>query len=499
MILGKIDPLTGDSKNKTLPVATSPIALTAGEDIPFHCDYYKNKLCRAFWRLSYEGGAKYKDGKDASGEEVFIKHEQESQKGVKRRKRLSVYRNYCKPIVNKYNDFIFTQPIKREDENEIYLEWCLDVDNLGTSLHHYMRELSRIAAVEGTAYTLIESTKEDPEQTQAQSLIAGNRLFLVTIDNDRIINWTESSGVMTQVLVYFPQYNELRLYEKDTITRAFIDSKDRMKIKIVDEPMKHPYGILPVVRVESMPNCNSQIEDIAECNKSLYNMDALLREELARQTFTQWLVTGVDAEDMMKAEAVLGGRKLWCINKQGIEAKQLGSDISQAESIRKTIDGDIREIYRLSGLQNPEVVQGAESGRALKIRWNDVAITAGAIADNAEHSENKIIELWTAGMGGAQEITPSDYPENFDTESLEISLKMTLDILASDLPPIVKNLKTREFTNEAFPKMTYEEKQLLESQLKEKEQYEQENRNALQMLKAGEPAVNEEEDDTWKR
>ena len=445
----------------------APIALLPGREVPFHPDYFRQRAARSFWRLSYQGGAKYKSGKDALGEEVFIKHEQESQQGVKRRKRLAVYRNYCKPIVNKYNDFVFIQPVKRDSSNQMFAQWSMNVDSLGTPLHEFMRLELRQAAVEGVRYCLVESTKAGADKTQAQAQAAGDRLFLIGLDADRIIHWTERAGMLAQALVYLPALQQVRLYDSANVVIGRLDPKDSGKLAAVENPVPHGYASLPVVKICALPDNASQIEDIAECNKSLFNMDALLREELARQTFTQWLITGIDAEDMAKAEAVLGGRRLWCINKQGIEARQLGSDISQAESIRKTIDGDIKEIYRLSGLHNPDVLQKAESGRALHIRWNDVEITAAAIADHAEQAENRIIDLWVQGMGGGQLVAHSDYPEEFDTEDLAISLQMTLAMLPAGLPPLLKRLQIREFAARAYPKMSLEEKQVLEAELQQ--------------------------------
>jgi hypothetical protein len=146
---------------------------------------------------------------------------------------------------------------------------------------------------------------------------------------------------------------------------------------------------------------------------------------------------------------------------------RMSADVTQAQSLRQSITDDIKEIYRLSGLGNPDVVQNTESGRALKIRWNEVEITAAAIADQAQKAENEIIDLWVDGSGGTQEVTPVAYPEEFDTSDLAITLKMTLDTLLSDMPQKLKELQILEYANKAFPEMTPEAKKELLDQLKD--------------------------------
>jgi hypothetical protein len=284
-------------------------------------------------------------------------------------------------------------------------------------------------------------------------------------------------------LIYFPNKNEVRLYDSENITIATV-KKGGTEIESIEAPIPHGYGMLPVVRFTALDDGSSQIEDIAECNKSLFNMDALLREELHNQTFTQWIVSGIGPEEMQAAETTLAGRKLWCINKSEIKVERIGSDVSQAESIRDTIDGDIKEIYRLSGLHNPDVIQKAESGRALHIRWNDVEITAAAIADHSEEVENRIIDLWITGMGGNEVVEYSDYPETFDSEDLGIALKATLDTLMSDMPFVLKKEQVKEYAGKAFPNRMSDIVEELDTELDKMGKQNEENRNNIAAMNA---------------
>ena len=427
--------------------------LKVGDPLPFHKDYEAEKTRRAFWRLSFAGGSKYKDGKDASNRDIFIQHEQESPAGKMRRLSLSVYKNYCKPITQKYNDFVFTSAIERDKDNAAFTEWAKNVDTLGTPLHDFIKKSTLWAAVEKNRYVLFDTTKTAEVVNQAQAKQSKAQVFMVDIAADAVVNHVIVNGALSEALVFFEERSEARLYtETDYQT---IQLKENQIISI-SPAVKHPWGGIPVVKASAvcgLESDSSMLEDIAEINKSIFNMDAMLREELANQTFSQWALFGVKKDDMDEAEVSYNARKFLCIAHKDASAVRLAADVSQAQSIRDTIKGDVQEIYRLAGLHAPEVQeQGAESGRALKIRWNDVEMTAASIADHAEKFENNCIKLWSAGMGGS-EVQPTDYPEEFDTEEIVDSLKITLDMLGSQLPFTLKRLQVEEFAKKKFPKM----------------------------------------------
>jgi hypothetical protein len=437
------------------------INIETGKPLPVHPDYAPLRLAWDFWELSYFGGPAYKRGRDSEGEPVFVTHEMESEEGQRRRLRLATYRNYCRPILAKYNAFIFSTPIRRDGRNARFRQWAADVDALGSSLHDYMRRASLWACVHGRRFALVDSTKTAASQTLAQARAAHSRLFLIDLDPRRVLNWTVRGTELVEALIQFPEAHQARLYTANTLT--LIETNPQGTVASAAPPLTHQYGRLPVVKIGAADDDLSLLADLAEANKSLFNLDALLREELFKQTFTQFFAAGLDAEDLK--ETRLGGRKLICHTNPDIRIDRLTSDVSQAESIRASLGEDIREIYRLAGLHHPEAVQGSESGRALKIRWNEVSLRAAAIADHAEKAENQIIELWRAGMGGAEQVEPSDYPEEFDAEDLAVELEMTLKVLSSPLPATLKQAQARSLSAHLQPKLTPQEWQRLNAEL----------------------------------
>ncbi len=64
-----------------------PLVIQQGSKLEFHPDAVALQAAQDFYQLSYDGGAKYKNGHDSDGAPVFIPHEQESDTGVARRKK----------------------------------------------------------------------------------------------------------------------------------------------------------------------------------------------------------------------------------------------------------------------------------------------------------------------------------------------------------------------------------------------------------------------------
>lgn len=431
--------------------ATLSALLKPGLAVPKDKGWDKRNRQYLFWGVSYRGGADYKGAKDADGQPVFIAHELESASGVDRRKRLAVYRNYCRAIVDQFNNFIFSNPIKRDKTNVAFSEWSLDVDGAGTTFHDFMKRAARNAAIYGQWFVTVDTTKTDPLQTQAQARAAGNRAFAIHVHPAQVLAIKTRGEEIIELLVEFPELKQVRAYDAVTMITATV--RDGFVQAIGDEE-PHGYDRVPFVRVESMGECESQIRDIAEVNKSLFNLQALHAEELQRQTFTQYVLAGLDAADLTPADPV-GGRKFLCVNRPAsdIAIHKLAADPTQAASIREAIDADTKEIYRLAGLWTPEVAQGVESGRALKIRFNQVALNAAAIADYAEKAENGIIALWQAATGSTVEIANSDYPEEFDVEELGQELDRALKLMSGNFPWVLQREQILALVNRICPKL----------------------------------------------
>ena len=161
-----------------------------------------------------------------------------------------------------------------------------DADALGTPLHDFMKRISLNTEINNIGYILVDSTKTE-DKTAARAMAEGDRLFAVEVEPKFVKNWRIVSEQLTEALILFPHERLARLYTRDKVTTARLDKTG--KISALEEATNE-FNKLQVVKVDS----TSMIGDLAEVNKGLFNLDSLMREELHKQTFTQYLpiVTG---------------------------------------------------------------------------------------------------------------------------------------------------------------------------------------------------------------
>lgn len=420
---------------------TGPIIdqIKIGEHLPHDPSRLANENAVKFYKLSYKGGHFYKFGRDADGQPVFVEHEQESPQGIKRRKRLSTYYNYCGPVVDWYVGTVFTRPVQRDFSDQNYGQFMLNCDQMETPLAEQLQHSMTQAMISGEHYLVMDSTLDSSVETQAQAEASGAQMFLASFDYTNVYCVRYQNQKLTECLIRISS-DEARIYDYDYI--YIIQIKDG-KVMSISSPIPHEYGTIPVVQVQCNPQRESFISDIAEGNKSHFNLNSILMEELCRQTWTQWIGLGLAPEELKALTA--GGRKIYCVDKDknGVAFEQLTADISQADSLRKSIDESVNEIYRAAGVSRPDVQnKGPESGRALIVRASEVARKARMIADYAEKAERQIANLWAGGMDTEIPVEVN-YPEEFHLEAMDEELGRTLQLVGANVPNVLKREQIR--------------------------------------------------------
>lgn len=410
-----------------------------GDPLPIDPSRSANEHAVRFYKLSYKGGHRYKFGCDADGKKVLVEHEQESPAGLDRRRRMSSYYNYCQPVVDWYISTVFTRPIQRDFSDEQYSMFMQNCDQMETPLEDEMQFAMTQAMITGEYYLVVDSTLDREVETQAQAEAAGAGLFVVGYDYTNIRATRCVNNRLTECLIKIND-EEARLYDYDYV--YIITMKDG-KVASISSPIEHEYGTIPVVQVICNPNKQSFLVDLAEANKTHFNLNSILMEELSRQTWTQWIGLGLEPNELQPM--VAGGRKIFCIDKDknGVAFEQLSGDITQADSLRKSIQETVDEIYRASGISRPDVQQkGPESGRALIVRASEVARKARQIADFAEKAEKQLASIWAGGMDREMPVGVN-YPEEFHLEAMDEELARTLQLVTTNVPNVLKREQIR--------------------------------------------------------
>lgn len=431
------------------------IQVTTNQPVPYHPDFNKLALKWQFYDLSVEGGSDYVDGKDGRGKPVLWKSEFEDDPAYERRKDISPYTNYCEPIVRKYRNYIYNQPIERDQENKQFIEWSKDVDLLGSSLHQFMRTCTFRAQQYGRYFAVADTTKTNPYQTVAQAQAAGNRCYFSPVHPTAVVNWVIRDGVLLEALIRYSK-TRLVLYTQQTIQEISVREKDGY-VSGVGAESAHGFGILPVVMFTAMDNMRSQLQDIAPLNRALFNVYSLLNVELYANTYTTNFLLGVNADQLKDSAVAIQGKRVIAINKPDAKVDRMVADSSQAESIRQTITLYEQQIYRAAGLAEPEAVKQAQSGYAIKLRHSEVGQIVADVADRAEDGENKLIQLYSIAHN--QKVKRSDYPDTFDTDDLEAELDLTIKMLTPSFPATLRAEQMKRLSNMLFPKIDKELRQ----------------------------------------
>lgn len=452
------------------------INLVVGKPLPHHRDYFDDKLARDFYKASYIGGYKYKNSVDCTGEPVFIEHENESSKGVTRRKRISNYNNYCSMVIDRYNNFIFSNTIRR-DGSEAFKLAQKNVDLNGTNWEDFIKATEKKAQIEGKALFQIESTKtlDQAEQTVLQSELSGNKLFVISIDSDNVLNWAMCNNAYKELLVSYPDENRFCLYSCSSYQSGTVDPDSNLVLTI-DVPQDHDFGCLPFVCCTAFDHGLSQLRDVAESNMCEFNLSSLLMEELTGHTFTQSFISGWSPktpDGKKNFDTIAFSGKKFIVLKSDPDAKIIptlsteGAETSQAESLQKVIDSVRDNIYRQSGLSDlgHDSMGQRSSGNSLKIKLNDMTLMAASISLHAEKAENKWIEIQNK-FNNSFEMSVYPTVDELDIEAFGDELEATLKIIGSpEMPQVLKKEQLKSFQKMVYPRMDSQTKIDLEIEL----------------------------------
>jgi hypothetical protein len=315
-------------------------------------------------------------------------------------------------------------------------------------MHEFMRRATLMAGIMGRWFVQLDSTKPEQKMTQAQAAAAGSKIVLTDLHPRRVLDWRANPRELLVTDDSVGRYGGARLWTDQSVQVVLLDKTGM--VASVEPADMHGWTAMPIVEVTSHVSGESVIEDVAELQLSIFNMDSLLKEELSKQTFSQWWLASpnIKPEDLQSVD--VGSRKVLVlpVDANTIKFERLSGDTSQADSIRASIQADIQEVYRCMGLKDPTVEQGTESGRALKIRFTETAYIAASLADMAEDAEEQITELWAGAMG--VEVDGPEYPDSFDSEDMVAELEASLKVIGGQFPPSVKRAQVRKFVDDAF-------------------------------------------------
>lgn len=419
-----------------------------GEKLLLHEKLSKIHQAQDFWMLSYKVDANYVDGKDVKGNAIISRFTCEESSEYKERKNRTSARNYIGNIVNSYTSVVFRNDVERD---EALVEFALNVDGKGTSLTEAMKKSTLNTLIAGFCPLIYESEVAGSALSMAQSKLSGQDRLIVA-DPKALLNWTVIDDFLIDALISFVDENGktfARYYTNDTVQDIFFDSKTWSVISI-SQPQEHGLKYIPVYINRVEVAYDSFVAPLAENQKMIANFQSLVTSELYDQTFTRWLVSGVeDPQDdgNRKSTITMGTKRLMTTSEPSVGVHRLGSDITQAASIRQQIIDEELNLFRTAGMAHNDISANA-SGSARILAKDQFYVIANLITQSIEKAENYFLNI--IGDQRGIEIAPSYYSRSYEEPDWQARITELRDILALDLPDEIKKKAIEAFQKDFF-------------------------------------------------
>lgn len=414
----------------------------------------KKKREYEFYRLSYDGGDAYKEGRDANGWEILIPSRRElfrrahgDYSDYLRRRTHAVYRNHFRSIIDRIAGHVLSKPVTRDER----------IDDRH-AIEAALRRAVRCSLALGSFWVGADAGEFD--ETIATRADAANRppAYAVTLDPRNVIDADYAGGELTRIVYVENARRKDSLFaraEEHTYYWEWTADEWRVYVEvapgnIAEHPVRngrHGFGRVPWIELKTpFPT-----GDLAHACRHLFNLQSLLDEELWKNTFTSYLFSGIDPDSVLNRDEasgeMQGARDVAeaIFAPEGASVQPVASNASMANVLIEAIDRDIRELYRIAGL-DARIPSLAASGEAKRYDFQQVEAMLIGVAQEAEAAENAVIEMIDP------EFSASRWPQRFDVKSFEEELGEYLQLVGEEaIPESYKRHLTRALIRKQNP------------------------------------------------
>lgn len=430
----------------------------------------------AYFRLTYEGGSRYKCGTDARGAAILPQYEYETKDMHAARLSATAVVNVAQDVVPKRVGEIFSQPVARpqldgERVDEVLAAWAKNVDRSGTSLAEWMAARLQDALIDRMVYLGVDAPMRavDGNGTTAplsRADVMGDaslRPYLVHAAVDRVIDWDEDdAGNLTRIVVAYERRTKGSLTEAARKTETWIEwtaqswrryAKDDRGRVFVEAESEHDFGRVPWLRFEPIPGM-SYVGRLAEWQQAATRTLSHMEAEEVACVFTLMVIIGADPT--LLAKSAVGSGQALVIPGQDIEIKTIAGDPTVMDSLRSNLAMKVAQAYqRAESTDGVKHVQ-PESGVARAYAFMGLEAILQGIAKRTQDAENELLRLWAAAMNEgeerASEFAVTEYPQEFDILSDEALFSRYQWLLENaDLPIEVRRLALEDIVTRLFP------------------------------------------------
>jgi len=379
--------------------------------IQYRPGYEEEREQVLFYRRSYEGGEAYREGG------YLVRRELESEEHYERRCEHATYANYCAPVIDTYTDYLMGGNIHRDWGSLAGMpaleSWLEDADGDGRSYHEVMTQVARTMMIEGWCAVVVDRPAMQA-RTRAEELALGIRPYLVVYSSLDVVDiryvregWQRVLDSVTLLEAppedAPPGSEAYRIWYRDR-WELWLQRPGAEEAELLDEGT-HPLGVVPVVIARNRDDIGrtgrSDLKDIAELNRRIYQIDADIDEVRAMTAFPFLAVP--ERTDDEGNIIVIGAGNALPYDPETPQAKPeyiepAHTSISVMLQERQQVVEDIQRLSRLGG----DIVgsyRQAESGYALELRFQSLNALLRPKGRVMERVENRVMDLFARWEG----------------------------------------------------------------------------------------------------
>jgi len=448
--------------NPTIPFPDDPHLPSTVEEAEAQHEVYAENVqkfldadgTRGYWRFfldSYEGGRDWT-------ENYLIQYARENANDYANRKKRAAYYNYCGPIVQTYNEFLFQSDPARSygGKNAAKVEeWAGDVDGAGRSIGEYLAWAHVYALVYGYVWLGVDAesdTSEDAVLSQADETERGREPYAVLLHPGQATNWLfDTFGKLIFLRIYegryegaegrcerFLTWTRRQWVRQEVWTKLDTASKadDVVRELITTDAAAHGLGRVPFAVYAGLASAKnprlgaSLIRDIGFQNRQLNQHVSALDEFLHKQCFAQlFLPEGTLPKGDTASLGVNNAVELPA-DAQHFPA-YVAPDTSPAQFLSQQIAWTVSEIYRAARLDNAAgspTTTAPESGLSKAYDFERANRAFVSMAIRAERMERELVTIYALWRGWEPEEVDysASYPRSFDVRGLAEQIESIL-------------------------------------------------------------------------
>jgi len=441
-----------------------------------HPLYEENINLWELYRSAADGGPAF-----ITSSNLFT-HRLEDQEDYEERLKRADFLNFCDTIPSMYNSYIFKEGVERPGNLDLE-EFRRNVDGKGTNISEFIKEAGYWASVYGVVHIFVNMPALiNPPKNKAQQRENKQIPYASIVYPPQLKDWSlDRQGNFQWVLIESIYYNDSDPeYERIEETHYMLITKEKWtildedgeKVKFDDGTKSegpNEIGTIPIYTMYNKRGTDkvgkSLLRDIVYVNRKIFNWCSCIDEQIERQTFSQLVVpdSGELAEKEESGESnvlkEIGTSSVWTFP---FDARHppafISPEVENINTIWKLVVDNIKEIFRLSGLQGgTSDLYTSRSGRQSQYSFIGVNSALAEKSASYQEAENQISKLALQHMGKqAEEFSEVKYPSTFDVQALADEIDSLFMIMERNLSSRLNKELQKNIARKSLPNATQE-------------------------------------------